>query len=44
MLLGAWRDGDLVGYACLYWTFTSLIPAETVPRRLAPQMALRRAK
>lgn len=30
MLLGAWRDGDLAGYACLYWHFTSLIPAETV--------------
>jgi GNAT superfamily N-acetyltransferase len=30
MLLGAWRDGELLGYACLYWTFTSLIPAETV--------------
>ena len=30
MLLGAWRDADLVGYACLYWTYTSLIPAEVV--------------
>jgi GNAT superfamily N-acetyltransferase len=30
MLLGAWRGGDLVGYACLYWHFTSLVPAETV--------------
>jgi GNAT superfamily N-acetyltransferase len=30
MLLGAWRDGELLGYACLYWTFTSLVPAETV--------------
>jgi GNAT superfamily N-acetyltransferase len=30
MLLGAWRDTDLVGYACLYWHFTSLVPAETV--------------
>jgi GNAT superfamily N-acetyltransferase len=30
MLLGAWREGELVGYACLYWHFTSLIPAETV--------------
>ena len=29
-LLGAWRDGELLGYACLYWTFTSLIPAEIV--------------
>jgi GNAT superfamily N-acetyltransferase len=30
MMLGAWSDGDLLGYACLYWTFTSLVPAETV--------------
>jgi GNAT superfamily N-acetyltransferase len=30
MLLGAWRSEDLVGYACLYWHFTSLVPAETV--------------
>jgi GNAT superfamily N-acetyltransferase len=30
MLLGAWRDEELVGYACLYWSFTSLVPAETV--------------
>jgi GNAT superfamily N-acetyltransferase len=30
MLLGAWRDGELIGYACLYWHFTSLVPAETV--------------
>jgi len=30
MLLGAWREGRLVGYACLYWHFTSLVPAETV--------------
>jgi GNAT superfamily N-acetyltransferase len=30
MLLGAWRDGELSGYACLYWHFTSLVPAETV--------------
>ena len=30
MLLGAWRGEELVGYACLYWTFTSLVPAETV--------------
>jgi GNAT superfamily N-acetyltransferase len=29
-LLGAWRGGELVGYACLYWHFTSLVPAETV--------------
>ncbi len=30
MLLGAWRGEQLAGYACLYWHFTSLIPAETV--------------
>jgi GNAT superfamily N-acetyltransferase len=30
MLLGAWREEELVGYACLYWHFTSLVPAETV--------------
>jgi GNAT superfamily N-acetyltransferase len=30
MLLGAWRGGKLLGYACLYWTFTSLVPAEIV--------------
>jgi GNAT superfamily N-acetyltransferase len=30
MLLGAWQGEGLVGYACLYWHFTSLIPAETV--------------
>jgi GNAT superfamily N-acetyltransferase len=30
MLIGAWRGGELVGYACLYWHFTSLVPAETV--------------
>ncbi|MDX6602529.1 MAG: hypothetical protein QOF13_1731 [Solirubrobacterales bacterium] len=30
MLLGAWQGEELVGYACLYWTFTSLVPAETV--------------
>lgn len=30
MLLGARRDGELLGYACLYWHFTSLVPAETV--------------
>ncbi len=30
MLLGAWRGGQLAGYACLYWHFTSLVPAETV--------------
>jgi GNAT superfamily N-acetyltransferase len=30
MLLGAWCERELVGYACLYWTFTSLVPAELV--------------
>jgi GNAT superfamily N-acetyltransferase len=30
MLLGAWHGESLVGYACLYWHFTSLVPAETV--------------
>jgi GNAT superfamily N-acetyltransferase len=29
-LLGAWRGEELVGYACLYWHFTSIVPAETV--------------
>jgi GNAT superfamily N-acetyltransferase len=30
MLLGAWRGEEPLGYACLYWTFTSLVPAEIV--------------
>jgi len=30
MLIGAWRDAELAGYACLHWSFTSLVPAETV--------------
>jgi GNAT superfamily N-acetyltransferase len=30
MLLGAWRGDRLLGYACLYWHFSSLLPAETV--------------
>lgn len=40
LLLGAWGasggdarpggGGELLGYACLYWHFTSLIPAEAV--------------
>jgi GNAT superfamily N-acetyltransferase len=33
MLLGAWcGEGgeELGGYACLFWSFTSLVPAETV--------------
>ncbi|HSS03825.1 MAG TPA: GNAT family N-acetyltransferase [Solirubrobacterales bacterium] len=29
-LLGAWRGEQPLGYACLYWHFTSLVPAETV--------------
>jgi GNAT superfamily N-acetyltransferase len=30
MLLGARDGGDLVGYACLYWHFSSLAAAESV--------------
>jgi GNAT superfamily N-acetyltransferase len=30
MLLGAWRDRELLGHACLYWSFTSTAPSETV--------------
>jgi GNAT superfamily N-acetyltransferase len=30
MLLGAWGKGELVGYACLYWSLTSIAPGETV--------------
>jgi GNAT superfamily N-acetyltransferase len=30
MLLGAWRGEELLGYACLYWHFSSLVPGETV--------------
>ena len=30
LLLGAWREGELVGYACLYWHFTSLAADEAV--------------
>jgi GNAT superfamily N-acetyltransferase len=30
LLLGAWHCEQLLGYACLYWHFTSLVPAETV--------------
>jgi GNAT superfamily N-acetyltransferase len=30
LLLGAWRVNELLGYTCLYWHFTSLVPAETV--------------
>jgi GNAT superfamily N-acetyltransferase len=28
LLLGAWRDGELVGFATLYWTFSSTHAAE----------------
>ena len=30
MLLGASHGEELAGYACLYWHFTSLVPAKTV--------------
>jgi GNAT superfamily N-acetyltransferase len=30
LLLGAWEEGELVGYACLYWFFTSTQAAESV--------------
>ena len=30
LLLGARRDGRLVGYACLYWHFSSLEAVESV--------------
>lgn len=30
ILLGAWREGELVGYACLYWHFSSTQAVETV--------------
>ncbi|HUC08126.1 MAG TPA: GNAT family N-acetyltransferase, partial [Solirubrobacterales bacterium] len=30
MLLGAWHSEQLSGYACLYWSFSSLVAAETV--------------
>ncbi len=30
LLLGAREDGNLVGYACLYWHFSSLSAAESV--------------
>ena len=29
-LLGAWDGGELVGYACLYWHFSSLSATEAV--------------
>jgi GNAT superfamily N-acetyltransferase len=28
LLLGAWDDGQLVGFACLYWTFSSVNAVE----------------
>ena len=30
LLLGAWRGEKLLGYACLYWHFSSLAAAESV--------------
>jgi GNAT superfamily N-acetyltransferase len=30
MLIGAWRDDELRGYACLYWHFSSTRAVETV--------------
>jgi GNAT superfamily N-acetyltransferase len=30
VLIGAWRGGRLLGYACLYWHFSSLQALETV--------------
>lgn len=30
LLLGAWEGDELVGYACLYWFFSSTHAAETV--------------
>lgn len=30
VLLGAWRDSALLGYACLYWHFSSLGASEAV--------------
>ena len=30
LLLGAWREGELAGYACLYWFFSSTRAAEAV--------------
>ena len=29
LLLGAWDGEDLIGFACLYWTFSSVSAAET---------------
>lgn len=30
LLLGAWLGDELAGYACLYWTFSSVTPGEVV--------------
>jgi GNAT superfamily N-acetyltransferase len=30
MLIGAWHEGELIGYACLYWHFSSTDAVETV--------------
>jgi ribosomal protein S18 acetylase RimI-like enzyme len=30
MLIGAWRGSELLGYACLYWHFSSTRAVETV--------------
>ncbi len=30
MMIGAWRDGELVGYACLYWHHSSTQARDTV--------------
>ena len=30
MILGAWSGAELVGYACMYWTFSSVSAIETV--------------
>ena len=30
LLLGAWEGGELVGFACLYWTFSSIHASEIV--------------
>jgi GNAT superfamily N-acetyltransferase len=30
MLIGAWRDEEMVGYTCLYWHFSSTKAVETV--------------
>ena len=30
LLLGAWLESELAGYACLYWTFSSVTPGEVV--------------